>query len=70
MTKEDAKQIFTEKEYVSWLEMQLVEYMLGYNRQERQIEFLVRKNMQLEGEQFATTLALLRNPLRTKEVMV
>ncbi len=70
MTKEDAKQIFTEKEYVSWLEMQLVEYMSGYNRQEREIEFLVRKNMQLEGEQFATTIALLRNPLRTKEVMV
>ncbi len=70
MTKEDAKQIFTEKEYVSWLEMQLVEYMSGYNRQEREIEYLVRKNMQLEGEQFATTIALLRNPLRTKEVMV
>lgn len=70
MTKEDAKQIFTEKEYVSWLEMQLVEYMSGYNRQEREIEFLIRKNMQLEGEQFATTLALLKNPLRTKEVMV
>jgi len=67
MTKEDAKQIFTEKEYVSWLEMQLVEYMSGYVRQEREIEFLVRKNMQLEGQEFATTLALLRNPLNSRK---
>jgi hypothetical protein len=70
LTKQEAKQILTEKEYVSWLEMQLVEYMSGYVRQEREIEFLIIKNMQLEGEQFATTLALLRNPLRIKEVMV
>ena len=70
MTKQEAQQILTEKEYVSWLEIQLVEYMSGYDRQEKEILYLVAKNMQLEGEQFATTLALLRNPLRIKEVRV
>lgn len=70
LTKEDAKQILTEKEYVSWLEIQLLQYMSTYERQEKEIEFLVRKNMQLEGQEFATTLALLRNPLRIKEVKV
>jgi hypothetical protein len=68
LTKDEAKQILTEKEYVGWLEMQLVEYMLGYDKQEKEIEFLIKKNMQLEGQEFATTLALLRNPLRIKEV--
>lgn len=53
------------KQYIAWLELQYVNALQTIDRMEQELGAIARRNIQLEEESFATTVALLRNPLRS-----
>ena len=57
--------VMTKKEYLMWLEMSLASAIQALEGANKEIHFLMRKNMQLEDENLATTIALVKNPLRS-----
>lgn len=65
MKQEQTNMILTKKEYVMWLEMSLASALQTIESMHKDIYYMARKNMQLEDENIATSLALVRNPLRS-----
>jgi hypothetical protein len=61
------KEIMTKVEYVAWLETTVASLLKANDEMDKIINSLVRKNMQLEDQEIATTIALIRNPLNSRK---
>jgi len=61
------KEIMTKVEYVAWLETTVASLLKANDEMDKIINALVRKNMKLENQEIATTLALIRNPLNSRK---
>jgi hypothetical protein len=61
------KEIMTKVEYVAWLETTVASLLKANDEMDKIINALVRKNMQLENQEIATTIALIRNPLNSRK---
>jgi hypothetical protein len=61
------KEIMTKVEYVAWLETTVASLLKANDEMDKVINALVRKNMQLENQELATTIALIRNPLNSRK---
>lgn len=63
--QENKNEVMTKKEYILWLEMSLASSLKAIEQLHYDMYMLTRKNTQLEDENIATTMALIRNPLRS-----
>ena len=61
------KEIMTKVEYVAWLETTVASLLKANDEMDKIFNALVRKNMELEKQEDAVTLALIRNPLNSRK---